>query len=144
MAGSYEETLVNISLDADSTIGFFTGFPGMPGSTDPNWGRQYRFVKLVGAHQVGLADAATVATKVVGVLQNKPQKASEEATVAIFGVSMVHSGAAVAAGDYIKPDSTGRGITATAGTDPLHGLAIGAAAGADQLFPMLILSGHAI
>lgn len=140
----YEESLTNITLDCDSTLGFYTGPPGMPGSLDPNWGRQYRFVKLIGAHQVGLATAATLATKVVGVMQNKPQTTGEGATVAILGVTMVHSGAAVASGDYIKPDGTGRGITATSGTDPLYGLALGSAAAADQLFSMLIIPGRAI
>lgn len=132
---TYEETLVNISLDADSSLGFYTGAPGVPGSADPNWGRQYRFVKLTGAHQVGLATAP--GKIVVGVMQNKPQHPGEPATVATGGVTNVHSGAAVSPGDFIVPDSVGRGVAGTEAN--ALALAIGSCTGADQLFPALLL-----
>lgn len=135
---TYEETLVNITLDADSSIGFYTGVPGMPGSADPNWGRQYRFVKITGAHRAGLASATT--DKILGVLQNKPQHPGEGATVAIAGVSNVHSGAAVNAGDYITCDSVGRGIAVSGGAK-VRALALGSCAAIDQLFPALLILG---
>ena len=105
---AYEELLKSISLDADSSLGIYTGVPGQPGSAVPNSGKQYTFVKVTGEHQVGLATAA--GDVVVGVMQNKPQKAGAAATVAISGVTNLVAGAAVSAGVSIVSDGTGRGI----------------------------------
>ena len=107
MAG-YDESLKSITLDADASIGIFTGPPGVPGSASPNAGMMYRFVKVTGAHQAGLCTGAT--DLVVGILQNKPQKPGAAATVGIFGVSNVIAGAAVAAGVLVAPDSVGRAV----------------------------------
>lgn len=135
---AYEETLKSISLDADASITLWTGVPGQPGSASPNSGFEYRFVKITGAHQAGLAVAA-VNEVVVGVLNSKPQVLGQAATIAIFGVSNVEAGATVAAGDSIKPGTDGRGITAVPGTDALitAGVALGSAA-VGQLFPCLL------
>ena len=106
---SYEESLKSISLDADASIGIYTGVPGLPGSAKPNTGKQYTFVKVTGIHQAGLAGTGD---KVVGVLQNKPQQPGAAATVAYSGVSNVSVGAAFSAGDLITQDANG---AATAG-----------------------------
>lgn len=108
MAG-YDEQLDSITLDADSSIGIFTGPPGVPGSASPNAGMMYRFVKVTGTHQAGLCTAAT--DIVVGILQNKPQKAGAAATVGRDGVSNVIAGAAISAGALVAPDSVGRAVT---------------------------------
>lgn len=131
---AYEESLRSISLNADSSLAVYTGVPGMLGSPSPNYGRQYRFVKVTGAHQVGLATADADAC--VGVMQNKPQVQGQAATVAIHGVSMVMAGAAFDAGDAVGPDSEGRAVT-TAGT--ARGIALAAAGQANELVPVLLL-----
>jgi hypothetical protein len=113
---AYEEALRSISLEADSSVGVYTGVPGLPGSADPNAGKQYCFVKLTGAKTVGLCTAATNELP-IGVLQNKPQATGAAATVGIHGVTKAICGAAVNAGDALKLDSSGRVITATLGTD---------------------------
>lgn len=135
---AYEETLRTISLDADSSLAVYTGVPGQPGSASPNSGNIFRFVKVTGAHLCGKATAATNEV-VVGVLNSKPQVNNMAATVAIAGVSNVEAGATVTAGDSIKVDSTGRGVTATPGTDAgvTVGVALGSAA-VGQLFPCLL------
>lgn len=135
---SYEEALRTISLDADASIFEWTGVPGQPGSSTPNGGKQFRFVKVTGAHQSGLCTAAANEVA-IGVLNSKPQVLGASATVAIDGVSNVVAGGTVAAGDSIKPDSTGRGVTAVPGTDALItvGVALGSAA-VGQLFPCLL------
>lgn len=140
---AYEETLRSVSLDADSSLAGYTGVSGTPGATSPNWGKQFRFVKLVGAHQVGLCTAASNEIA-VGVMQNKPQVVGQAATVAVAGISMVQSGAAVTAGVPVKVDSTGRAIAATPGTDAALyvGVAVGSAAAADQLIPVLLKVSH--
>jgi hypothetical protein len=130
---AYEESLKSVSFDADATVALYTGVPGMVGSADPNIGHQYEFVKITGRHQIGLAGAGDAA---VGVLQNKPQVTGQAATVAIFGITPVRSGAAIAVGDLVEADSAGRAITATTGA--ALGTAIEAATGADQLISVLL------
>ena len=129
---AYEEALKSISLDADASIGIYTGVPGPPGSASPNGGMQYRFVKVTGKHQAGLCVAAT--NLVVGIMQNKPQRPGAAATVAIGGVSLVVAGGVVAAGDLVAPDSTGRAVT-----DATNGKwqAQTPAAGANELISVL-------
>lgn len=127
---AYEESLRSISLDADSSLAVYTGVPGIPGSASPNSGKQFRFVKVTGAHQVGLSTADT--DHVIGVMQNKPQVTGQAATVAIHGVSMVQAGGTVAAGDQVGPDANGQAVSG--GT---HGTALGSAA-SGQLVPVLL------
>lgn len=137
---SYEESIKSISLDADSSVGIFTGVPGQPGSASPNGGKQYCAVKLTGNHQVGLAASLGSTPKVFGVLQNKPQRPGEAATVCIFGVSNVLSGAAFAAGDYLTTDSAGRFIAnGTSGSTTVSNIiAVAPVTGANQLAPALL------
>ena len=113
---AFEEGLRSISLNADSTLAVYTSVPGQPGSADPNGGKQYRFVKVTGASQVGLADA-TANEVVVGVLQNKPQYTGQSATVAIRGVSKVQAGGNVNAGQAVKVKNTGEAVAATLPAD---------------------------
>lgn len=112
-----EQNLRSISRNADSSIGIYTGPPGMPGSTSPNLGKQYRFVKITGERQVGLCTAG--ADIVAGILQNKPQQAGAAATVGYEGESLVVAGVNnIAAGDKVVPDAEGRAtnVSASAGT----------------------------
>lgn len=129
---AYEETLRSVTMDADSSIAVYTGAPGTPGSTAPNWGYQFRFVKITGANQAGLAvDGVTD-----GVLQNKPQTLGDAATVATHGISMVQSGAALAAGVTVGVDSTGRAIASATGNNV--GKTVTSTAGANQLVAVLL------
>jgi hypothetical protein len=129
---SYDEKIQSISLDADSSIGIYTGVPGQPGSASPNGGKQYCFIKVTGAHQVGLATAAT--DVIAGILQNKPQTPGAAATVGIFGVSNVLVAAAVAAGALVAPDAAGKAVA-----DATNGRwqTLKAATGANELIPVL-------
>lgn len=131
---SYDETLTSVSLDADSTVGIYTGVPGQPGSPSPHGGKQYHFLKVTGKHQVGLADADDPI--VVGVLQNKPQSPGSAATVAIAGITLVSAVGAISAGAAVKVDASGQG--SAAGTGPTVGVAVDAATGAGQLIPVLL------
>jgi hypothetical protein len=137
---SYEESLKSISLVADATIGIYTGVAGQPGSPQPHGGKQYCFVKVTGVGTAGLATAGGVS--VIGVLQNKPQGVGHAATVGYAGVTNVLTGTgAIAAGDGVKIDGTGRGIKATVTTDDaiVAGIALGTSTGADQLIPVLLV-----
>ena len=111
---SYDENLRCRSLDADASVGIFTGVPGTPGSAVPNGGKQYCAVKLTGEHQVGLA--TDDADAIVGVLQNKPQGPGHAATVGYEGVTKIIAGAAFGVGVLLMPDAQGRLIVATSGS----------------------------
>jgi hypothetical protein len=128
------EALYSISLAADASVGMYTGVPGQPGSAVPNSGKQYRFVKVTGKEQCGLATAGT--DRVVGVLQNKPQQPGAAATVGIWGVSLVTAGGAVAAGDNVESDAEGRAVKAAAGDG--NGVALSASANAGELISVLL------
>jgi hypothetical protein len=130
---AYEETLRAITLDADASIGIYTGPPGVVGSAAPNYGKQYSFVTVTGSHTAGLASAAGDA---VGVLQNKPQGVGNGATVAVAGISMVFAGSGgLTAGSEVEADANGHAVAKTAGIG--LGVAIeGAAAG--ELCPVLL------
>lgn len=137
---SYEESLRSVSLNADASLAVYTGVPNTPGAANPNYGFSYRFVKITGAHQVGLA--TTKATDLaVGVMQNKPQVTGQAATVGIRGISNVMAGAAVTVGSPVTTDGSGRGIIGVVGTDRIYGIAIAATTGANQLFPVLLTIG---
>lgn len=110
---AYEENLRSRSMDADASVGIYTGVPGLPGSAVPNGGMQYRLVKPTGAHQVGLCTSA--ADIPAGVLQNKPQGPGHACTVAYEGVTRVIAGAAISAGALLVSDGQGRVVTATTG-----------------------------
>ena len=130
---AYEESLRSITLNADATIGIYTGVPGQPGSPDPHGGKQYHFVKITGVHQCGLAGATGA---VCGVLQNKPQGTGQAATVAIAGVSKVVSDVPITAGASIQVSSDGQ--AAITGTGPVVGQAISTTANAGELVDVLL------
>lgn len=107
-----EENLRSISRTVDSSLGIYTGPPGMPGSASPNIGKQYRFVKLTGTKQVGqCTDDGDI---IVGILQNKPQQAGAAGTIGYEGESLVVAGEDdISAGDLLVPDTSGRAIAGT-------------------------------
>ncbi len=133
---AYEETLRNVSLDADSSLAVYTGPPGVVGSASPNSGKQFRFVKVTGAHQVGLSTNASN-EQTIGVMQNKPQVVGQAVTVAIHGITMVECGGTIAAGAVIKADSNGRAVAGVAGTDKSLAIALGSGA-SGTLIPALL------
>lgn len=139
---AFEQSIKSISLNADASLAQYTGVPGLPGSASPNAGKQYRFVKVTGDKQVGLVTANTDAA--VGVMQNKPQNVGMAATVAIFGVSFVVSGAgtganAIAAGAAVTSDSEGRAVKLpSSGTPVTYGVALAGSTTAGELIPVLI------
>lgn len=133
---AYEEAIRSITLNADSSLATYTGVPGTPGAADPNGGKQYRFVKITGAHQVGLAGAAD--TTVIGVLQNKPQYTGNAATVAIRGVVKVEADKAVAAGVKVYSSADGQATDATGGGGNPLGIAVSAASNAGELLSVLL------
>lgn len=132
---SYEEQLGSITLDADASIGIYTGVPGLPGSAKPNTGKQYCFVKVTGAHTAGLSTAA--ADKVVGILQNKPQMPGAAATVGVWGVSNVQVGGTFAAGDLVTANAQGQAVKTTNAAEA-NAVALAPGSTVGSIVPVLI------
>lgn len=139
--GAYDESIRSISLDADSSIAEWTSVPGQPGSSDPNNGKQYRFVKVTGAHTCGLAIAASNEIP-VGVLQNKPQVTGAAATVALRGVSLVECAGDITPGAAVKVNNEGKAVAASLPSDAalVRGIALGSGANG-KLAPVLLRLG---
>lgn len=94
----------------------------------------------------GRASTATgTASKVVGVLQNKPAALGMGAEIAYSGVCRMVAGASVAPGDLIVSDGAGFGIAGTGtGSKPV-GMCISTEANASGLiFECLLLPGAVI
>lgn len=74
-------------------------------------GKQHFAVDLLAqnvcGYNAGLGD-------VIGILKNKPQN-GEHATVAIRGVTKISAGAAITAGQYVRPGSGGPAIAVSSG-----------------------------
>jgi hypothetical protein len=92
----------------------------------------YRFIDIA----AGKAALAGAGGRVVGVLQNKP-RLNEAVTLMHNGVSFVEAGAAVAQGDNVQSDATGRAITLAAGI--AQGVALEAASGAGIIISVLLV-----
>lgn len=99
-------------------------------------GSQYCFVKVTAALTCNITTAAT--DFAAGVLQNTPSAAGRSATVQGAGISKVRSGAAIAAGDRLTSDATGRAITTTTAGNRVHGIALQAASAADQYIAAIV------
>lgn len=133
---AYEESLRSITLNADDTLAVYTGVPGALGSPSPHYGNQYRFVKLTGARQAGLATDAT--DTIIGVMQSKPQVEGQEATIAIRGISNMMSGGALTAGDLVTVDTEGRAVKVGEG-DTALGVVIDSTATAENHLASVLL-----
>lgn len=135
---SFEENVKSYTGVADASVGLYTGVPGQPGSAAPATAMQYRALKITGTgKQVGLAINGTGI--VVGVLQNKPQKAGAAATVGYQGITNAMAGAAISAGAEIIPDATGRFVPGAATGGGLRFISLGIANGAGELIPAQII-----
>lgn len=136
---SYEETLVNITLDAAAGIAVNTAHTvprgtatTVPAEASAAAGFQYRFVRVSGAHQCDLYTGAA-GQRVAGVLQNKPQIEGHAATVAISGVTLIEANGAIAAGAGVGVGTGGRAVSGGN-----LGVAIHAAQEAGDLIPVLL------
>mgnify|MGYP003325985969 CR=1 FL=1 len=88
--------------------------------------KQFYLVKLTAADTVGLTAAVTDAT--IGVLQNKPNTA-QAAQVRILGISKVvsdGSSTAIAVGDKLATNTSGKVVKNTTSGRPIVGTALNA------------------
>ena len=83
--------------------------PGMLADADIST-KQFTFVKLTATAR-RVAAATVEGERCFGVLQNKPDTANDAAEVRTHGVSKVYAGTAVAGGDFVGTDASGKAIT---------------------------------
>jgi uncharacterized protein YaaW (UPF0174 family) len=119
MAAATEQILKGISLPASADLS----------------GNQFYFVYVNTSGQIAVQ--TTVHSDIDGVLQDKPNAAGRAGDVAVFGVTKVVTGAAVAVADYVTNDTAGKGVTATSG-QKAHGRALSASTGAGQIITVLL------
>lgn len=119
MAAATEQILKGISLPASADL-----------ST-----KQFYFVYVDTSGRIAVPASAHI--DVDGVLQDKPSALGQAGAVAVFGVTKVVTGAAVAIGDYVTNDNAGKGVTATSG-QKAHGRALTASSGAGQIITVLL------
>jgi hypothetical protein len=97
-----------------------------------------KFVKLTAT---GIVLCSVLNERIYGVLTNKPAT-GKSAQIQIAGVAKVQAGAAVAKGDLVKTDATGRAITQTAEAVGVQvytfGMALEAAGAAGDLIAVAI------
>lgn len=99
---------------------------------------QFKFVDLVAA---GVNFTASAGAPAIGVLQDKPDAAGRHGSVMVNGESKVIAGEAVAVGDLIMTDTTGRAATQTGAATHVLGVCTKAAANADEICSVLLFVG---
>lgn len=99
---------------------------------------QYKFVVISGAGQVNVAGAGA---RAIGVLQNKPT-AGLAAEIITEGESLlvVDGTTAIAAGDMLKSDASGRGVKTTTATDIVCAMALEASSAANDIIRVRVFS----
>lgn len=102
--------------------------------------KQFYIVKLASDGQIDPAGAAN--TQSEGVLQNDPSAAGREALVCVAGVTKVVAGEAIAVGDSIATDTSGKAVVAASG-EFILGKAL-TAAGADLDILTMLFQPHGI
>jgi hypothetical protein len=113
---AYEESLRSVSLDADASIGIYTGVPGTIGAANPNSGKQFYWVKVTGERIVGLCSQA-VGENPLGILQNKPQQVGGAAQVGFSGITKAVAGTGgFTAGARVGPAADGTTVAYATGT----------------------------
>jgi hypothetical protein len=111
-------------------------FP-LPSGADFSAGSQFRFCDV---SSTGKVVNPTAGGSVIGVRQNRP-KADHAATVVNSGISIVEAGEAIAIGDLVATDSTGRAIVAASGELTVGRALEAATAAAVQIAVLLIPAG---
>lgn len=119
MAAAFEQILQAVTLPASADL-----------ST-----KQFLFVYVDTNGRIAVPASAHI--DIDGVLQDKPDAIGRAGNVAVFGVTKVVSGAAVAIGDYITNDSAGKGVTATS-AQKAHGRALTASSATGQIITVLL------
>lgn len=103
--------------------------------------KQYYFVEYTAVDTVNVCNAA--ADRVMGVLLNEPNS-NEAATVRILGIASVisdGSGTAIAAGDYVGANSSGKAVKKATADYSVAGMALDASTTDGKVIRVLLYPG---
>lgn len=98
--------------------------------------KQYFFVKVVNNNGIGQIALAGDGEFAIGVLQNKPSAAGDDAKVAISGIAKVEAGGTITAGGPVAVDASGNAVAASSG-DIVVGVAMDSAVDGDLVGVLL-------
>ena len=135
MSQSIKQIILSLGFKSTSDMSAGSGGPG------PNTSYQYTFVKLSGT-TFGNVDKSGAGDPCFGICNNQP-KAASAAEVAIQGVSQLivdGSGTAIAVGDRLKSDASGRGVKSATNLDNYGAVALEASSAAGDQIAVLIVS----
>jgi hypothetical protein len=105
---------------------------------------QFRFVKGVAGPAGGVqgrVGLATIGTRSIGILQNKPDAAGKGAVVRLSGTSKLQvdgSGTAITVGLPLKPNAIGRGIAASTDKDHVGAIAMEPSTAAGDVIEVIL------
>lgn len=120
---------------ATGNFGWYATLPGFVASSSLA-SSQWCPVKL--SSTAGYVTACTANTDVaLGILMNNPGT-GEVAEIAVLGVVKAKAEAAVNAGSYVCPSTTGRVVTTTDANDDVLGVAVEAAGAAGDLVTIIL------
>ena len=100
--------------------------------------QQFRFVRMT-ATGINITTSA-VGQVAIGVLQDKPSALNTPGSVMLDGGTKMVAGAAVAAGDNVTSDGTGRAIATTTVGNQVHGVCVEGAAAAGNIITVILHS----
>lgn len=118
-----------------------TMLPGLIAGADLS-AKQYHALRVTAAFTVDATNSAGMAC--VGVLQNKPSASGQAAEVMQSGITKAVAGAAVSAGAEVMAGADGRIITAATAGSNVIGIALEAAANANEVISIALNAGSAI
>lgn len=119
---AYDEKLRSISVEASGDLS----------------ASQFRFMVVDSNGQLAAAGAGAATD---GVLQDDPDAAGKAGELGVEGVSKCEAGAAVAAGDLVASDASGKCVTASTG-NVVAGRAMSAASADGEIISVLLKDGH--
>jgi hypothetical protein len=103
--------------------------------------KQYYALEITAADTVNVCGAAT--DRVIGVLQNTPNT-NQAASVRVHGITKAvsdGSGTAIAAGDYVGPNSSGKMVKKATADYSVAGIALSASSADGTVISVLLTPG---
>ncbi len=97
---------------------------------------QYHFVSLSSA---GIVNLSSANGRTIGILQNMPDAAGEQAIVRVLGVSKLVSGEAIERGTMITSTSAGHGEEADAASEWVSAIALETSSATDGDFMTVLI-----
>lgn len=144
---AYERSLFDEPMQASSNVSTITWTGNPPTYSSGGIGQFYAVVMDTGTGNESDVKVAGATARIVGIAQDGPAVGPGAAvTVRTLGVSKMIAGGSINVDDLIQTDSSGRGVTAAAGTTTnlaVIGIARTAASASGDTFSVFLTPGAA-